>query len=63
VKTENPNACVIMKCKGCRSVVALELPVAQSCVNEVSISPIIQSKPRLIKSSLHVTIRIKRLVF
>jgi hypothetical protein len=48
VKTEKPSACVTVKCEMCRSEIALLLPVVPSCVNKVSINPIIQSKPRLI---------------
>jgi hypothetical protein len=47
VKTENPNACVTVNCKMCKSATALYLHVVPSDVYKVSINSIIQSIPRL----------------
>jgi hypothetical protein len=52
----NPSGCVTVNCKLCRSAIALQLIVVLSGVHEVSINPIIQSKPRLIVTTLLVTI-------
>jgi hypothetical protein len=58
VKSEKPNACVTLNCKVRRSEIALWLPGVPSCVNKLSINPIIQAKPRLISHAptLHLTV-------
>jgi hypothetical protein len=44
VKTENPSACIMVNCMKCGNSGSALLPVVPSCVNKVSINPIIQSK-------------------
>jgi hypothetical protein len=44
MKTENPNACVTVNCRVCKSAIALQLPVVPSCA---SINLIIQCRTRL----------------
>jgi hypothetical protein len=55
MKTEDTSVCLTLNCKVCRSAIALyylQLPVVPSGAHKVSINPIIQSKPRLIVTTL-----------
>jgi hypothetical protein len=56
VKTENPSACATVNCKVRGDSGSAVLPVVPSCVNNVSINPVIQYKTRLI-SHAHTPVR------
>jgi hypothetical protein len=58
VKTENPSACVTVKCKVCKSAIALKLPVDPSTVCKMSVNPIIHSRTHLqvTRNPLHVAV-------
>jgi hypothetical protein len=43
VKTENPSACVTVKCKVCRLAIALQLLVVPNGVYKLTVNPIVQS--------------------
>jgi hypothetical protein len=65
VKTENLSACVTVDCKACGNSGSAVLPVLPSCLNNMSISAIIQSNNSFYKTrnkTLHVTIRLSGVV-
>jgi hypothetical protein len=55
VKTENPGACVTVKCKACKIAIVLQLPVVPSAVCKVSINPIIHFKTCVVSHSQVLT--------
>jgi hypothetical protein len=63
MKTGNPSACVTVNCKVCGNSGSAVLPVVPSCVNQVSINPIIQSKTpsivTLTRDSMYVCIKLE----
>jgi hypothetical protein len=58
VKTENPSACATVNRSVCRIAIELQLPVIPSCVNKLSINPIIQSRTRLVSHAHPIHVKI-----